>query len=212
MMLRRVALLLALLLATDGTSAFVVTPPPSIRCSSTERAAVIEPYMIDGAIALASAAAGAASQFPRIQQLERELGSARSALTKSEAELADKVMQLEDKLFRMDQEFESQSDKIRKNFDMTLRNELERVRKKVREEYQFTLAIKVQEERSRMLQEKVNFVGSVNGDKDQELVSLRLKQVQVATTNQKLEDALTGAQSELERLQTMASKKSWWPF
>ena len=37
--------------------------------------------MMDAAIAVVSAAAGAASQFPRIQQLERDLDSARSALT-----------------------------------------------------------------------------------------------------------------------------------
>jgi hypothetical protein len=43
---------------------------------------IIEPgLLMDGAIALVSAAAGAASQFPRIQELERELGIARSALT-----------------------------------------------------------------------------------------------------------------------------------
>jgi hypothetical protein len=131
----------------------------------------------------------------------------------SEQQLADKVLELEDKLFRMDQEFESQSAKIQSRFDTTLRDELEKVRKKVREEYQFTLDIKVKEERSKMLQEKLNFVGSVNGDKDQELVNLRLKQSQVAKTNQKLEDALNGAQSELEKLQQMAKGgKGWWPF
>jgi hypothetical protein len=43
---------------------------------------IIEPgLLIDGAIAIVSAAAGAASQFPRIQELERELGIARSSLT-----------------------------------------------------------------------------------------------------------------------------------
>jgi hypothetical protein len=79
MMFRHVLLLLTV--ATHVTSAFVIVAAPPQQGTATARAAVIEPFMIDGAIALASAAAGAASQFPRIQQLERELDSARSALT-----------------------------------------------------------------------------------------------------------------------------------
>ena len=124
----------------------------------------------------------------------------------------DKVAQLEDQLFRMDQEFEAQSGKIQKRFDQKLRDELERVRKKVKEEYQFTLDIKVQEERSKMLAEKLDFVGSVNGDKDIELVELRLKQTQVQSTNRKLEEALETAKAELDRIQNLAQQKPWWPF
>jgi myosin heavy subunit len=124
----------------------------------------------------------------------------------------DKVAQLEDQLFRMDQEFEAQSGKIQKRFDQKLRDELERVRKKVKEEYQFTLDIKVQEERSKMLAEKLDFVGSVNGDKDIELVELRLKQTQVQSTNRKLEEALETAKAELDRIQNLTQQKPWWPF
>lgn len=119
---------------------------------------------------------------------------------------------MEDQLFRMDQEFEAQSGKIQKRFDQKLRDELERVRKKVKEEYQFTLDIKVQEERSKMLAEKLDFVGSVNGDKDIELVELRLKQTQVQSTNRKLEEALETAKAELDRIQNLAQQKPWWPF
>ena len=133
-------------------------------------------------------------------------------LLKTEQELVDKVAQLEDQLFRMDQEFEAQSGKIQKRFDQKLRDELERVRKKVKEEYQFTLDIKVQEERSKMLAEKLDFVGSVNGDKDIELVELRLKQTQVQSTNRKLEEALETAKAELDRIQNLAQQKPWWPF
>lgn len=112
----------------------------------------------------------------------------------------------------MDQEFEAQSGKIKKQFDATLREELERVRKKVKEEYQFTLDIKIQEERSKMLKEKLDFVGSVNGDKDIELVDLRLKQSQVELANQKLEEALANSKAEMDRIQSLKGQNSWWPF
>lgn len=112
----------------------------------------------------------------------------------------------------MDEEFEQSSAKAQKRFDNTLRDELQRVRNKVKDEYQFTLDIKVQEERSKMLQEKLNFVGSFNGDKDQELVKLRLQQAQVKDTNRKLEGALENAQEELEKIQGLSKGNGWWPF
>lgn len=43
---------------------------------------LFEPAFMDVSIALLSAAAGAASQFPRIQELERELTTTKAALTK----------------------------------------------------------------------------------------------------------------------------------
>jgi hypothetical protein len=132
--------------------------------------------------------------------------------SQSEQQLVEKISQLEDQLFKMDQEFEVQSGKIKKQFDATLREELERVRKKVKEEYQFTLDIKVQEERSKMLKEKLDFVGSVNGDKDIELVNLRLKQSQVELANQKLEEALANSKAEMDRIQGLTGQKTWWPF
>jgi hypothetical protein len=42
---------------------------------------VVEPIITEVAIAAVSAAAGAASQIPRIQNLEKELKLAKSALT-----------------------------------------------------------------------------------------------------------------------------------
>jgi predicted lipid-binding transport protein (Tim44 family) len=41
----------------------------------------VDMALIDAAIAVVSAAAGAASQLPRIQQLEKDVSAARSALT-----------------------------------------------------------------------------------------------------------------------------------
>jgi len=67
---------LSLLLASGSAFAPLVRDSHQI-----VKLAVIDPSIVDAAIALTSAAAGAASQFPRIQKLEQELDSARSALT-----------------------------------------------------------------------------------------------------------------------------------
>lgn len=96
------ALLLAL---TEG---FV---PSSSRASEASRQTRLfilptDPLFLDLGIAAVSAAAGAASQLPRIQELQRELDISRAALSESENEMVTKIYDLEEKLFLMDQEFE----------------------------------------------------------------------------------------------------------
>jgi hypothetical protein len=129
-----------------------------------------------------------------------------------EQDMVDKVAQLEDRLYQMDQEFEVQSGRLKKKWDQTLRQELERVRQKVKEEYQFTLDIKIQEERSKMLGEKLNLLGTINGEKDIELVNLRLQQSQMKKATEKLEQALEDSKRELDRVLAVKEQKTWWPF
>ena len=75
-----------------GADSFLVAPAVA---RSYRLEMIIEPgLLMDGAIALVSAAAGAASQFPRIQELERELGVARSALTEVRGPRYDTVIGL----------------------------------------------------------------------------------------------------------------------
>lgn len=86
----------------------------------------------DVGIAVVSAAAGAASQFPRINQLQRELDIARTALTQSEQELVTKITQLEDRLYEMDAEFEAQTTKFKKQYDTKMREDLARMTEKMK--------------------------------------------------------------------------------
>jgi uncharacterized membrane-anchored protein YhcB (DUF1043 family) len=60
----------------------------------------LDDLALDLGIAALSAAGGALSQRPKIQQLERELETTRAALTESEQQLVDKFMN--GKLFMMD--------------------------------------------------------------------------------------------------------------
>lgn len=103
---RRLQLFMILFISATVTSAFVsplvfqhstvTTPmiPPQRSSSSSNNAAIrtrtwqlqvvipgVDMALMDAAIAVVSAAAGAASQLPRIQQLEKDLDTARSALT-----------------------------------------------------------------------------------------------------------------------------------
>ncbi len=82
-------LMMSLVAVAFNPLASKMTRPRSAgACSSPSTASscrfllpAVDIAMMDAAIAVVSAAAGAASQFPRIQQLERDLDSARSALT-----------------------------------------------------------------------------------------------------------------------------------
>jgi hypothetical protein len=85
--------------------------PRSSRASEASRQTRLfilptDPLFLDLGIAAVSAAAGAASQLPRIQELQRELEISRAALTESENEMVTKIHDLEEKLFQMDREYE----------------------------------------------------------------------------------------------------------
>lgn len=102
------ALLLAFAEGFAPSSSSCAWEEAASRQSTTTRLFILptDPLFMDMGIAAVSAAAGAASQLPRIQELQRELEISRAALTESENEMVSKIHDLEEKLFQMDQEFE----------------------------------------------------------------------------------------------------------
>jgi chromosome segregation ATPase len=168
--------------------------------------------MIDAGIAVVSAAAGAASQLPRIQQLERDLRTAKDSLTKSEQELVSKITELEDKLFHMDQEYEQATARFKKQYDARMKEDLERVADKMKVDFRYKLEIRLEEQKSKLLQDQLGLVNGLTGGRQEELVDLRLRNSRVQKANQELEEALEMSKTELERIQAGAQKKGWWPF
>lgn len=205
----------AFLLAASGVDAFVPTVNPS-SVSSTQlmmepvtlgilSQLSVEPVTVG--IAVASAAAGAAAQMPRIQALERELESTKAALDLSEQEMVSKIAELEDKLFNMDDEFEQQTAKFQKQYDQKKKKELEGTIAKLKTDMKYSMEIKLEEEKSKLLLDQVKSL-SQQGDKQTELTQLKLKQSQVQETNLKLEKALVEAQDEVERMQGAAAQRA----
>jgi hypothetical protein len=160
-------------------------------------------------VAVVSAAAGAMSQLPRIQSLERELQATKSALTLSEAELVEKIKVLEDKLFLMDQEFEEQTARFKRQYDATLREQMEVTKEKLKREMQFKVEIELAKERSKKLMNQA-VVENSRTSKQEELSQMKLKQLHVQELNQKLEEALQTAEIELDNMrQAKASQKKF---
>ncbi len=124
--------------------------------------------------------------------------------------MAEKVKELEDKLFLMDEEFEKQTEKVRKQYDKRMWDEVARVTEKVKTDYQYKLEIKVEEEKARLLQQQLTLVNQ--GTKRGELAELRLRQTQIEDDKAKLEQALKHSQTELDKIQNLSQKKGWWPF
>jgi hypothetical protein len=188
--------------------------------NSVRQFLVIDPLMLsldalpfDAGIAALSAAAGALSQMPKIQQLERELDITRAALTDSEQQLVDQIHELEEKLFTMDKEFEGQTEKFKKQYDLKMREDLERITEKMKVDFRYKLDIRVEEQKSKMLQEKLADSSSFTGNRQAELVDLRLQQGRIKIANEKMEKALETSTAELKRLREAASEKTgWWPF
>jgi hypothetical protein len=187
--------------------------------SSVHQFLVVDPSMLpldvafDAGIAALSAAAGALSQAPKIQQLERELATTRASLTESEQQLVAQIHELEEKLFVMDREFEGQTDKFKKQYDTKMREELERVTEKMKINFRYKLDIRVEEQKSKMLQDKLLDISGFTGDRQAELVDLRLQRSRIEIANETLEKALEASSVELKRLTDASSKKTgWWPF
>lgn len=163
-----------------------------------------------GIIAVASAAAGALSQLPRIQELEAQLVQVQSTLNATQTEMTTKVALLEDKLYTLDTEYEAQTTRFKKQYELKLRDDLARMTEKIKTDYEFKLAIKVEEQKGKLLDNQLDLVGGITGKRQAEMVELRLKQSRMEETNQQLEKALREADAELEALREAAAKKPWW--
>lgn len=166
---------------------------------------------VEVGIAVASAAAGAMTQIPRVQQLERELETAKSALTTSELELVEKIRVLEDKLFVMDQEFEEQTVKFQRQYDKTQKEQMEAFKEKVKSDMAFKLEIQIAQDRSAKL---LNQADNENSRtlRQEELSQLKLQQIRLNDLNSKLEEAIKDSDEEITRLRAQVSRKKTFLF
>ena len=186
-------------------------------------------------IALVSSLAGAAAQAPRIAALEEEkkklkqdLALVQSALSESEAQLVSRISQLEDSIFEMDREFEGQTAKMKKQYDSTLRGELQALAYRLKDEFEVVkrkmddtykadlgLQLEVQKNvlRQDFLKAKLDLM-SDSGEKMREnLASVLVEQAKISHMNEELERALELSKKEIETLVQNRNKKSgWWPF
>ena len=158
-------------------------------------------------VAVASAAAGAASQLPRIQELETQLAASRAELNTTVIATNAKIEELEDKLFLFDQEFEEQTEKFKKKYDAKVQIDLKNKVEKIKQDYKFKLDIEVEKEKSKVLSEQLDVVNTITGKRQEELATLRLKKQSMDLTNRELEKALEESEAELTRLREQASKR-----
>jgi hypothetical protein len=162
----------------------------------------IDPVILQsGLVAAVSAAAGMMTQQPRIQGLEDELRITKLALNGTQQETALKMIELEDKLFVMDQEYEAQTTRFKKRYDTQMKQDLERFKDKVKVDAQFTLEIKLEQQRSAMLTQNLISEGG-RTDREGQLSKLRMEVERTNELNRKLEKALQDSDVELTKIRT----------
>lgn len=164
----------------------------------------IDPITITGMVG--SGIVGIASQFPKIQQLERELESVQESLTQSEQELVTKVTELEEKLFVMDAEFEETTSRFQKQYDQTQRVKMTAYRDKLQLEMKFKLDIQMAQRQSDELLQKTLPATHNRIDKQSELMGLKVKQTRLSKLNVELEQALEESVEELKRFRESAKR------
>lgn len=162
-------------------------------------------------VALVGAAAGAMSQVPRMQALERELQTTKDALTLSEADLVAKIELLEEKLFAMDQEFEEQTARFQREYHRKQQQKAQALEAKLRSEMQFKLEIlRANEKSANLMSQAVTEHGRIA--KQEELSQLKLRQSQLSELNKELEQTLRSMEEELNRIRAEASTKNKFFF
>jgi ABC-type multidrug transport system fused ATPase/permease subunit len=197
-----------------------------MQATSTRRPMVVDPIgLVTGmavdmnigvevGVALVSVAAGAMSQAPRIQKLERELQTTRASLDQTEAEMVQKIHLLEEQLYAMDLEFEEQTAKFKKSYDVSQRQKMEEFKETLKKQFQFKLEIQLAQAKSDKLLNEILPNESSRVDKQEQLTQLKLKQGQLEDLNAQLEQALRDTENELKRFRDESSKKTFlfWKF
>lgn len=109
--------------------------------------------------------------------------------------------------------FEEEAAEAQRKFDARIATEIEQTRIAAKEKYEEDLEAKLLEEQRRLLQEKLAYIGTTNGEKDTELVELRLNQSQLKIQNKQLKETVTKKEQEVEQLRESTRKKVFpWPF
>jgi hypothetical protein len=105
-----------------------------------------------------------------------------------------------------------QTEKFKKQYDTKMRDKLEKISDKMKTDFNYKLQIKLDEQTSKLLSEKLKEVTQV-GEKQAEITQLRLDRSKVDRANTELEKAMAQAKDELDKMYQLANqKKKWWPF
>jgi len=114
-------------------------------------------------------------------------------------------------MFEMENEYEMETGNMKKNFQATVENEKDKMRKKIKKEMQFSMDLKMNKERSNMLQEKLEFVKEVSFEKNAELSKLRLENAELGRKQKVTGTSLQKSEEEVEKLLSLKNKDAFWP-
>ena len=188
--------------------------------------------LVDAGIGAAGALVGFAAQAPRLaamkeekERLEREVESMKRSLDASSREMATKINDLENQLFEMDREFEGATVRMKKDFDMNLREELaslssslkeenERHQQRLRESFDAELELELAKQNADLtnnfLAEKFKYV---HGGNKEELEVYAVARDRAEKANAELQLALDASAAELKKMREATSKSApWWRF
>jgi len=197
-------LLLANLLSRFGVCCFATL---AFTARSTAMHLVDPSSIADVGVVVASAAAGALAQFPRIANLQEELEKTKMELKLESEKVGNKMEELESRMFQVDQEFEEQTARFKKKYDAQAKEQLDEKLQKIRMEYeenvqtrmkQYQLEKEIEMEQDKSLRLVEALTG--NGDIQAEVSDLRLQNAQIQELNEKLDATVARANEELERL------------
>lgn len=180
---------------------------------------MLTPFANDGAVMVAVAvtssfAAGALTQVPRVRALERNV-------TDTVTATAVRVADLEARLHALDAEYEQGTQALRERFEEMRGAQLKKQARRLAEEYQYKMRAqmneltesherRLQEQRSELLTQQLERMNDVTGDRQTELMTLRMRQSQLQERNEKLATLLAESEEKLTELQQQQRRGTGW--
>ncbi|KAL3945399.1 MAG: hypothetical protein SGBAC_000532 [Bacillariaceae sp.] len=161
-------------------------------------------------IALVSAAAGAAARQPEINNLQTELVEAQKKVEDSKSQVAQKIEELEEKLFEVDRAYEMESAKFQKEYEKRKQKEIAIISEKIKNDMKFKLDIEVEKEKSRLLADKLKKVKE-ESEEQSEISQLRMQQQTLQSAKEKLEHALQQSEEKMKNMEAPKTNRMW-PF
>jgi len=207
-----------------STTAFTpIHPSYHRRCDLIRRQPmmmVVDPTLLaDGAVAVASFAAGILTQVPRIQAMEQNVTATTMAA-------AEQIQEYQDRLYALDQEYEQGTQALKEQFEELRETQLRKQKRQLVEDFEYKLKAQIaslkdtyerqlKEKRSEWLAQQLDQIGDLTGaEKQAELMNLRIQQQQLQERNQKLAQLLEESKEQVSELkkQQQQGNGGWMSF
>merc|ERR1712176_917583 len=137
--------------------------------------------------------------------------NSQSETSGEEAEMEEKIVQLQKQIVDMDAEFEEQSGVMMKEFEDRVQGEIQKREDKIKEDAKYSFEIKAVKERQKMENEKAE-ISKVASKNEAAMEKMMIELEENEASRDVLQGSLTEAEEEIEKLRALSEDKGFSLF